>query len=74
VGSDAVSVERRWYEGLFPLFTPRQSKTKRKRVRRKESIQMELFFAIFLVWLFWRVRSILKMLEETRDDDRYGHS
>jgi len=35
---------------------------------------MELFFAIFLVWLFWRVRSILKMLEETRDDDRYGHS
>ena len=38
---------------------------------------MEIFVAVLIVlvsWCVWRVRSILRMLEDTRDDDRYGHS
>ena len=32
------------------------------------------FLVILVVGCFWRVRSTIAMLNDTRDDERYGHS
>jgi hypothetical protein len=36
-------------------------------------LQLTLLVVVVL-WMWWRVRSTMKMLEQWRDDERYGHS